>query len=566
VAPGSPDKLRRTVFTPRNNDATPGDYYSQLEGVVNSTNPVQYANFELDGETVTSDVIFANLVHLAFRPPRSEFDGYSPTPGRKRFNFGAVLMDAGNRYLELHVEGKNTKSSGYKLVVDRMYAGSSATPREAELYAPTYKHPAYPYYYMSSSESQISGLRSPLFSGSAALVYVPTAVPSSMSFHLYNDIWCDTNFDAPPPEESTSARIDIDQTTAASFPFLFDNVVTMDKGLAWTASSAGNVATSVTYTTTASVRVPIYGTAAQKDYSIVRNGRWVRLHFERSPYEDLKLTNVRIHNSSNGVFQAATFGGDSTITLTTNNATQVVSDWIENWEIERDHDYELTYDIIGTALQPSGAFVWRSATTSALATVNGIAVTDIPALTAIETGYPDKAIYRSRPFDTQTDDPQYRYLTWTGDEKFNEGGDIDLRVRAGDQPDMSDANWTDAYASFDGYFQGNSRNDISGLPRGRYVQYEAMLSCGRGGAIPQAHINITPVLRDVTIEWQGARTLTDVVVDFGTGPDCGIVSATVDGVQLVRALEVEIEIYRDGTTKRETASGRIEVRPRNSGL
>ena len=131
---------------------------------------------------------------------------------------------------------------------------------------------------------------------------------------------------------------------------------------------------------------------------------------------------------------------------------------------------------------------------------------------------------------------------------------------------MSDADWTDAYSSYDGYFQSNNRNNISGLPRGRYVQYEAILTCGRGGSIPGAHITTTPILRDVTIEWEPPRTLTDVVVDFGTGPNCGIVRATVDGIKLVRALEVEIEIYRDGMSRRETAEGRFEIRPLNSGL
>jgi hypothetical protein len=184
----------------------------------------------------------------------------------------------------------------------------------------------------------------------------------------------------------------------------------------------------------------------------------------------------------------------------------------------------------------------------------------------METGYPDTAIYRSRPFDTQTENPEYRYLSWTQDEFFSEGCDIDIRVRAGDRPDMSDANWTDANSSNNGYFQGNQRNDISALPQRRYVQYEVLFTCGSNPSIPEAHIETTPILRDVTIEWDGPTTLTDVVVDFGTGPDCGIVRATVDGVSLVRALEVDLEIYRDGLTKRETASGCFEIRPLNSGL
>ncbi len=568
IAPGSPDKLRRTVFSPRNNSVTPNDYYRQLEGVVKSTDPSQYQMYEHAGETVSSRVVFANLVNLSFRPPHSTFDGYAPVPGHKRFNFGAVLLGDGDRYLQLHVEGRNSKSIDYNVIIDRIYASSSGTPREAELYAPVYKHPSYPYFYAAFDKGSVTGLRGSLWSGNAALKYEPKKVPASLSFHLYNDLWCDTSFDTPPAEEATGVRVDLDQGAAASFPYIFDYVVTMDKGIAWSSSSAGSVSTTRTYTASTSVRVPLYGTSARQPYSIVRNGRWVRLYFERATNAPLGIANVQIHNPSNGVSSAVTFdSGSSSVLLSTNSSLVVASDWVEQWEIDRQQDYEVTFDIVGSPGTPSGAFTWYSGSTGeVLSAVNGVASRDIPALSAVETGYPDTGIFRSRPFDTQMDNPEYRYMTWTHDEFFAQGGDIDIRIRAGDNPDMSDADWTDANAGNDGYFQSNNRNDISKLPAGRFVQYEALFSCGQGGAVPEAHIDTTAILRDVTIEWKGPRTLTDVVVEFGTGPDCGIVSATVDGVKLVRALEVDIEIYRDSTTKRETAAGRIEVRPRNSGL
>jgi prepilin-type N-terminal cleavage/methylation domain-containing protein len=567
VAPGNPDKLRRTRFTPRKNGVHPDNYYEQLKGVVEATDPNAYANYEMSGESVTSTIIFENLVKMSFRPPEAQFDGYAPTPGTKRFNFGAVLLGAGNRYLQLHTESKNPDSSGYRIKVDSMSVGASGTPREAELYAPTYRHPDYPHYYMSFSQGNVTGLRGSEWSGDAALLYIPTRTPATASFHLYNDIRCDTSFSDPPAAISSNCSVKIDQSYASSYPYVFDRVVSMDKGVAWTASSGATMTTSLVYAANMSVSVPLYGADALKPHTIVRNGRWARLSFQRTTTNNLRIRNVYLHDVSSGTSEQVTFdGGSSGLDLLTTDPLVGTSDWVEEWEIDRSKTYEVTFDIAGAIGNPSGAHTWHNGGITNISTINGVPYPGIPALASLETGYPDEAIYRSEPFDTQTDDPRYRYLSWTHDEYFSDGGDIDMRIRAGDKPDMSDASWTDAYASYDGYFQSNNRNNIASMARGRYVQYEAILTCGRGGSIPEAHVDVTPILRDVTIEWTPPRTLTDVIVEFGTGPDCGIVRATVDGIKLVRALEVEMEIYRDSVTKRETATGRFEIRPLNSGL
>ncbi len=243
----------------------------------------------------------------------------------------------------------------------------------------------------------------------------------------------------------------------------------------------------------------------------------------------------------------------------------VVSDWVEGWLIEREQDYRVSFTIEAGGVT-NGANQWAAVDGSMQAIVDGISTPFVPALAHMEVGYPDAAIYRSKPFDTQTVAPHYRYLSWTHQEFWSDGGDVDVRVRSADDISMTGSVWTAAYGSYDGYFQSNNRNSLSNLPRKRYVQYELLLTCGHGGNDSEAHITTTPIVQDVTIEWSAPSTLVDLLVDLGMGPDCGIVTATVDGQELVKALQMDIEIYKDGRVGRETAVGTIEIKPMNTGL
>ncbi|MBL7076669.1 MAG: VCBS repeat-containing protein [Kiritimatiellae bacterium] len=202
---------------------------------------------------------------------------------------------------------------------------------------------------------------------------------------------------------------------------------------------------------------------------------------------------------------------------------------------------------------------------STLSFTNEVACSDLICLTAIEVGYPETAIFRSGIFDTMMAAPEYDELNWTHVEEFGKGGDVDIRVRSSDLADMSDltdADWQDARFGDDGYFQGNVGNGLSSLPRRRYVQYEALFRCFKS----EGHTNApTAILRDVTIDWPGPVGLVDFVIDFGKGPDCGIVVATVDGRDFVKGVSLEMEIYKQGRVQLFSAEGKLEVRPLNTG-
>lgn len=569
IAPGDPDRLRRTVFSPRNADATAAERYIQLLYTVHFGDASYYVNAQLPGETVSSDVVFANLVNLKFMPLPSYFDCYSPTvTSSGPYNAGSVVLQSGTRQLEITVKEKNADSLGYRVQVDRLSLSLAGTSLEAELFDPEYAHPTSPYFHCQKTSGTLTTQSGADWKGGAALSMVPTTIPATFSFDVYSDLFCDTSFNEPAAaiHSNCSAKIDLSFESVA--PYISERLVSMDKGIAWSASSMGLATNSLLTLAELPVAVTLFGAGETNTSAVItRNGRWARFTFERDPTNDLVVTDVVLEDIEAGTSEAVTFSGNNGFRLADDDeeAESITSDWVRNWEIDRSRNYRLSF-VIAPDGTTNGVPQWVAGDTLDHATIGGVAANLIPALSSMEVGYPDTAIYRSQPIDTQTANPYYRYLTWTQQEYFDEGGDIDIRIRASDSPVMAGARWTDASGSDSGYFPSNVPNSISALPRGRYFQYEARLSCGHDGGVPSAHIEVTPLLQDVTVEWARPSTLVDVIVELGMGPDCGMVEFSVDGKDVVKAFEAEIEIYKDSRTGRETAAGKIEINPRNTGL
>ena len=513
-------------------------------------------------------MVFENLVDLKFRPPQSHFDAYFPTEkGSGTYNFGSLLLTPGDRELTFTIEGKNASSSGHRLKVDRFALSGSGSRREGELFTPSNAHPRSPYYSAYHSGGAVSAIENSLWSGGAVLDYNPDAVPATFTFNVYNDLFCDTSFSSPGAQVSSNCSVKIDSEFKSVAPYISERLVSMDRGYAWTASSVGALTNALLTGAVTPVTVTLSGSDDTNAVAVItRNGRWARFAFARDPGYPLTITNATIFNVADGTSEPITFDdGHSSITLAADGDEIVLSDWVEGWLIEREHDYSVSFSI-GAGGGTNGARQWCSITKAPQAWIDGVASAFIPALTHMEVGYPDTAIFRSKPFDTQTVAPQYRYLSWTHQEFWSEGGDVDVRVRSADDYSMTGSVWTAAISSNDGYFQSNYGNSLSGLPRKRYVQYELLLSCGHGGNDSEAHIKTTPTVQDVTIEWSAPSTLVDLLVDLGMGPDCGIVTATVDGQKLVKALQMDIEIFKNSRVGIETAVGTIEIKPMNTGL
>lgn len=213
----------------------------------------------------------------------------------------------------------------------------------------------------------------------------------------------------------------------------------------------------------------------------------------------------------------------------------------------------------------NGPAHWLNSDGTTFSSVNGANYPSVIGLSSVEVGYPRFAKFLSGVFDTANAAPAYNKLYWTKGTNNVAANDVYVRVRTSSLKDMSDVTDADWLPSSATYFTVNTDNSLAGLPHLRYLQYEALLECGKG-TNTWAHTNNTPpILRDVTIDWPAAAGLVDLQVDFGRGPDCGIVDVTVDGQALVKALEGEMKIYKEGRTGTNYATGILEVRPLNTG-
>jgi prepilin-type N-terminal cleavage/methylation domain-containing protein len=571
VRPGSPDELIRSTFSPRNQLATPAERHGQLLQVVSSTSLADVVNAALAGETATSRVIFQNLVNMVFRPPQMSFDGYAPTYEKARtINWGSIVLNNGVHDLTFTVHHKNALSTGYKAGIDRFSLGYSGSIREGEIYLPANTHPASPYYqYAISGGSVIAqdmSTHGASWSGRSQLTYTPNFVlqgptGSKLTFKVQNDLWCDTNFDNPPGSFAWNCSRKTDTSFTNQAPFISDIVVSMDHGLSWEAENVTDgMASSIMVTNVTTMNVIHGGTNVPS--AIRLNGAFVRLAFNAGSSHSLHVRNVQIGRRQAGdqfvagTTQTLTFnGGQAHVQIPSGDS--VWTDW-RRFEIDRDESYLVSWERkdAGNAIPPglTDAIVFTGNATHVLSYLDGVPDNRVVAMTAMEVRAPSNGVYRSGVYDTRILSPVYRNITWTQVEPFPDG-DIDIRVRSANNPDMSDAgNWWYPAA----YFQNNINNDISPINGGRYVQYEALFT------VAGLHTRL-PILRDVTITWDAPTGIVDLTVDFARGPDYGIVTADVNGQSFIKGVGVELEIFKEGPYGLESVPGSMEIRPLNTG-
>lgn len=557
VRPGSPDELLRTVYSPRNTNATADQYYTQLRQAVASSNTAGLQSAALTGESVESRVIFQNLVSLKIRPPEMQFDGYAPSYRRERnLNWGSVVLGDGIHDLTFTVVNKNPSSSGFKVGIDYFSLSPSASRREGELFWPPNSHPADPFYQVTNSGGSIviedMSAHGAGWNGNCQLTYTPGGSGSAITFKVHNDLWCDAHFDSPPGVLASNASRKCDYSFTNQNPYIADFIVDMDNGTTWTAdrcTDAGEGALSLT--NDATVTNIIYGVSSNTIGDIMIEGARTRLNFEANTNGQLFIDNVSLIRADTGASSPVTFGGNSHIKVAAGG--NAWSDWL-NFEMKREKTCKVRFQLKTEAAVLANAKTWTSSNTNwPMSYLNGVPDNKVVGLSVIEVRYPSNAVYRSGIFDTRLANPTYRELNWTHVEP-SPAGDIDIRVRSGDKRDLSDAcAW---YPT--GYFQSNPNNNIAGISGGRYVQYEVLFSAS--GDHTQ-----TAKLRDLTINWAGATGLVDLVVGFARGPDYGIVKAEVNGKPFIKGIEVEMEIFKSGPFGTNHVAGLMEVRPLNTG-
>lgn len=348
VRPGTPDQLLRTVFNNRYSNATPAMIYAQLSNVVASASMSDIVSACLTGETVSSRTIFENLVDMRFSPPDIYYDGYWPSVSHGgTYNWGSLVLGPGNHELRFEVIDKNSLSSGYRMEVDKFALSSSASEREGEIVLPANSHPQAPFYSASVTGAAAVAVERGggwSWSGNAALSLAGGSTGSCVTFDVYNDLWCDSNFRSPGPALQSNCSVKIDSTFQSSDPFISDVVVSPDKGTAWTASQCGTLIDPLMITANTTVSNMIYGGTNVPSMTVNRSGCWARFRFRRGAGCSALISNVVARELTIGASANVTFnGGDNYAYLSVDGPETIDSDWLPGVEIDKGHNFQVSF-------------------------------------------------------------------------------------------------------------------------------------------------------------------------------------------------------------------------------
>lgn len=573
IRPGNPDQLRRTVFSSRNTNATPTQLYTQLRSTVLASNDAGITAAALSGESATSKVIFSNLVKMAISPTNQTFDGYSPTNylPEKAYYWGSIMLSNATYDVKFTVVGKNSASTGYKVGIDRLSMSGSGSWREGEIYLPANTHPSTPYYSHTLSggsvTAELMSAHGANWSGNEQLTYTAgttaSAISNSITLKVQNDLICDTHFDNPFGVFYSNV---IRRTESKWPPYLPDFVIAMTTGITWQAiwcADDEDVIPNLVLTNTTPIVNVIYG-AGNPVGQIRNDGVWARVSFTAGSSGDLRVENASIMQQSSGTNgvagtkQVLKFATNTTITISAGDT--VWSDWID-YTISKDKTYLVTFDRKNDSAPNSNARAWVN-TNAVLSYIDGVPYSQIIGVSQLEVRYPNQGLYRSGIFDTCVGNPAYRQLNWTMEENWS-AGDIDIRVRTGDDPDLADASpWVRI-----GYFQDPTANLLTGSDSpgtGRYLQYEVLFTTDGYPTQPHSQHTNTAYLRDVTINWTGPTGIADLRTSLSRGPDYGIVRATVAGLSFINCIGVDMSIYKKGPWGTNTVTGSLSIRPLNT--
>jgi hypothetical protein len=571
IWPSSPHQLRVTTFDPRDNNLTDAQRQAQLEAVVSQgTGAATY-----NGDNSSYTVLFENLLDWSITPRQAQIDCYSPTLKREKASLGYVLLDGGYHDFTFTVKGKNASSSGYHIGIDQLIVSPSYGEREAEAQIPTAQ---------SGASATIQYMGSGSWKGNYQLLF-PATSPSGHRFTLTmdNDRWEETNFRGIG---YTAEDVTIAFNEALNPMDFVLQLSGMDD--TWTAAaqcgSARDVITDTTLLPNAVVRIMLKGSELEANGNWLNyNGQQCRLTFE-ALNGPLKMDRVYIGEcaSSNTVspdflgspesIKQVTFGGNTSTEVW--SGVPRVSDWIR-FPIDVSKNYIVSYRISDEPGKQSAA-IWhdtRAVTDGFPLTTwiypnapagaelanhwsGHVTSTHLLGLSRIQASYPEKGVYTSQIYDTHLEAPVFDEIRWN--DVLPAGTSISIKERSySDIASFANTNDWEAISA------KTSSPAASTAPYKRYIQFQATLRSDSNGFS-------TPLLKDITIDWAGERSLVEIGGTFTKGPNYGIFELTVNGEPLRSGLTVDLEIYKDiytfnKGTKRVTSSLRSEIIPRNTG-
>ncbi len=565
---GNPSQLRKTVFTSRSSTATAAQRQTQLNSVVAYGSGT---NSTLGSESAMTSVVFNNLVQWSIYPQRAVFDGYSPNTQRAvNYALGSIALTPGTHLFKFTASGKNALSSNYTIGLDTLVMSPCGIEREAEAQT------------VSAGTATANYMANGGWGGNYRLQSACTATGQYFTLSMENDRWEETNF------RETGAATDNTTVTFDTALNPNDFIVQLEgPGYAWTASDQTGDAIAESSTGDAlrgcAVRVLLRGAQMNNGNTIKLDGSMNYVCFMAATNNALRISNAYIAEASdvqNFTMNSAAAGVPLLFNGSSTSYTIPAGSYVWAWgsgapfQIDKDKSYLVSFlvdnnanhgdasgwtegmaNTPGSWVLPVGlapdATMTRAANWSSLGAVQTNVLWGVSGL---YTTCPTNGTYTSPITDTHQTTPTYADINWNA--SLPSGASIVMQVRAGNQPDLSDAPaWTNVTTM--------ASPGVIAPGSGRYVQFQAQLR-------PDSSTWNSPKLKDVTVRWAGVQRVVDVGGTFSKGPDYGIWELTVDGNPLVKGVTMDMTIYKDvavlnGANRRLTSTVSLEMYPRNTG-
>ncbi|MFH1665933.1 MAG: prepilin-type N-terminal cleavage/methylation domain-containing protein [Candidatus Omnitrophota bacterium] len=257
-----------------------------------------------------------------------------------------------------------------------------------------------------------------------------------------------------------------------------------------------------------------------------------------------------------------------------------MSDNCKDWEGLSTHTYYITEgDYAAVLLPAAGTPVWSSVYTTVQSDSNVYVSAEID-------GWRKSGTVESKIFNTQTSSPSYNDLKWSASKPV--GANMGFKARSSDSEAMAGA------ADWDNITGSGANPQSLGIGAGKYVQYKAELSSdlywqASGNTLSYAdyvdaqvaaaaysfpvssgEYMVTGVyssgwIDDVEIDWQGDTRICVIKGDIAKKNDYGQVTVTIDGVELIKVLKVDIRAAVDFHGRVLEEANILEIEPRNTG-
>jgi len=561
----TPFRLLRTVFEPRNNTLTDAQRVEQIASVVQNGNGASTYN----SANATTHTVFENLFTWSIDGKGATFDAYSSALQRKNVEFGSILLGPGSHNFQFTVIGKNPASSGYRLGIDTLTVAPSAAEREAESQLPPTSQ--------SGATAAWDYMSQGSWSANYQLLFPATSAGPSFTLAMENDRWEETNFRGTGSSCERTVVYWNDYASPKNFVLKLDGY-----GYAWTAEE--QTQTNMYFVTDNSLtnrayRILVRGNDMVNGSHIAFSGQTPYVLFYTYYDAPLKIKNAYIGEAASSTNPTPNaIGAMTRLRFLSNNDYEYeigagsYGAWaiaVSPFQIDKAKSYIISYQIstdkgngsacIETAPGVAGSYYIDNPGAGDVNEPNWGSKpvqydNRIVGVYGLYTLYPTNGLFTSQVFDTKNDAPSYLTMTWNADKPS--GTALAVKIRTGNQPDMTDAaGWSNITAM-------SSAGSITPLSK-RYIQYQAILNPSSGGYS-------TPVLKDTTIRWTGATKVVDVGGMMTTGPNYGICSLTVDNRPLLKGVKINLAIFKDivgwtPTQMRLTSSMTAEVEPRNTG-